>query len=132
VSVRAGSEAFRDARTWELYDRIEDDTATAAERRLFAELQAARAERILTAPVEELLTVAEIQGDLPQRHRLAPSAPCDGCAEQTSTAILHDHRGRMLCPPCHLDAHGGVLPEGHADHHHSHDHDHGHDHARHR
>lgn len=124
VSTRPGSEAYRDERTWALAESIENGTATDGDRSLFAELQAARIQRILAAPVEELLVVEEIEGEAPDRHPLRPSAPCEGCGDMTSSEILHNHRGRMLCPPCHLDAHGGVLPPDHADHGHGHGHGH--------
>lgn len=120
VSARPGSDAYRDERTWALAGRIEDGTATAEDRAAFADLQAARIQRILAAPVEDLLVVEEVAGQAPERQPLRPSAACEGCGDMTSTAILHHHRGRMLCPPCHLDAHGGVLPPDHAHHDHAH------------
>jgi formylmethanofuran dehydrogenase subunit E len=128
VSARAGSDAYRDERTWALAKLIENGTATDSDRSLFAELQAARIQRILAAPAEEILVVEELESEVPDRHPLRPSAPCEGCGDMTSTDILHNHRGRMLCPPCHLDAHGGVLPPDHAHHDHSHQ---GHQHAHH-
>jgi formylmethanofuran dehydrogenase subunit E len=119
VSAKAGSDAYRDEQTWALSDRIENGTASAEDEARFAELQAARLQRILALPVEELLVVEEISGEVPERSRVQPSAPCEGCDELTSTAVLHFHRGRMLCPQCHLDAHGGSLPAGHSHHDHS-------------
>lgn len=125
VRARPGSDAFRDEQTWALAEKIELGTATDAERTLFSELQQARTERILAAPAEELVIVEDATGDLPPVKSLRPSEPCADCGDPTSVAILHNHRGRMLCPPCHLVAHGGTLPAGHG-----HGHGHGHDHPR--
>ncbi|HEV2778116.1 MAG TPA: FmdE family protein [Actinophytocola sp.] len=119
ISARPNGDAYRDEQTWALYNRIQDGTATGADRALFSRLQTARVKRILAAPVEALLVVAETTDAMPERHRLKPSAPCAGCGDLTGVDILHDHRGRMLCPPCHLRAHGGVLPPDHGHHHHS-------------
>jgi formylmethanofuran dehydrogenase subunit E len=142
LSARPGSDAFRSEEIWQLGEKLEDGTADAAERARFAELQAARIKRILDAPIDELFLLEELHGAAPERARIAQSASCEGCGDLTSTAILHFHRGRMLCPPCHLDAHGGSLPHehGHADHSyaanvgHSHGHshgEHGHSHGEH-
>lgn len=122
VKARPGSDAFRNAQIWELAEKIDAGTATDEERKLFTELQRMRIERILAAPWEELLTIEEATGDVPAVKALRPSEPCEGCGDQTSVAILHNHRGKMVCPPCHLAAHGGALPPDHG--HHGHDHAH--------
>jgi formylmethanofuran dehydrogenase subunit E len=116
ISARAGSDAYRDDQTWALAALIEQGSATEDERALFATLQQDRVQRILAAPIEEILVVDEPSDQMPDVNPVRPSAPCEGCGDLTSTTVLHDHRGRMLCPPCHLDAHGGVLPPDHAHH----------------
>jgi formylmethanofuran dehydrogenase subunit E len=135
VTARPGSDAYRTEELWQLSEKVEDGSASADEQSRFAELQAARIQRILAAPVEDILIVEELQGEAPQRAKLAPTAECEGCGDQTSTEILHFHRGRMLCPPCHLAAHGGSLPAGHSHHDHSYaanaGHSHGHSHGDH-
>jgi formylmethanofuran dehydrogenase subunit E len=129
VMARPGSEAYRDERTWELAEKVETGTATPAETAQFTELQTARIARILAAAAEDLLVVEDVAGDVPAVRALRPSEPCDDCGEQTSVAILHNHRGRMVCPPCHLAAHDGVLPPDHGHHGHHHDHAHPRAHA---
>ena len=133
LSARPGSDVFRSEELWQLGEKIESGTAGPAERSRFAELQAARIQRILTAEVEDLFEVTELRGTAPERARIAASAPCEGCGDPTSTAVLHFHRGRMLCPPCHLGAHGGELPHDHGHHDHSYaanaGHAHGHSHS---
>ncbi len=132
VKAKPGSDAFRSAEIWALATKVEDGTATADERQRFTELQSARIERILAAPVEDVLVVEQVDGEAPAAKPLAPYDACADCGEQTSIATLHNHRGRIICPACHLAAHGGVMPPDHGHHnpghhhpgHHPHDHHH--------
>jgi formylmethanofuran dehydrogenase subunit E len=141
IRAKAGSIAFRDAEVQELAERIEQGQATAEEAARFAAIQADRTARILEMPEEDILAVDEVKGPIPTRKLVAPVEPCVDCGEPTSVETLHDHRGRMVCPACHLAAHGGVLPDGHGDHGHhplsqagqgqgqGHGHSHGHGHG---
>ena len=134
IRAKAGSIAFRDKEVQRLADRIEHGEATVEEQARFAEVQADRTARILEMPEEDILAVDEVPGPIPVRKLVAAVEPCVDCGEPTSVETLHDHRGRMVCPACHLAAHGGVLPEGHGDHGHhplsqaghAHGHAHGH------
>ncbi|MDH2428034.1 FmdE family protein [Sphaerisporangium sp. TRM90804] len=129
VSAKPGSDVFRSEEIWALARKVETGAATAEENARFFESQSTRIQRILTAPVDDILAVEPVTGEPPRAKKLQPFAPCDGCAEQTSAGLLHNHRGQNLCPPCHLDAHGGELPADHADHGHGHGHVHGHGHG---
>ncbi|MEV0130322.1 FmdE family protein [Dactylosporangium sp. NPDC050688] len=129
VSARPGGDAYRDEATWALAEKIEAGVASPQERAAFAVAQQARTARILAAPVEELLLVEEISGDVPAVKAVRPTEPCEDCGDQTSVATLHNHRGRMVCPACHLAAHGGVLPPDHGHHGHDHAHPRAHAHA---
>ncbi|MGW4640183.1 FmdE family protein [Sphaerisporangium sp. NPDC004334] len=137
VTAKPGSEAFRGEELWALAHKVEGGTATGEERARFSQAQAERIQRILAAPVDEILLIEPVADEAPAAKKSRPHAPCDGCEELTSTAVLHDHRGRLLCPPCHLAAHGGVLPPDHAGHGHGHghghqaEHKHGHGHLQH-
>jgi len=124
VMARPGSDAFRDEDTWTLAEAIERGEATDEQREQFATRQQERIARILDAPIEELLLVEELTGDVPQVKAVRPSEACEKCGDLTSVATLHNHRGAMVCPPCHLAAHGGVMPPDHGSH------DHGHSHPR--
>ena len=126
VSARPGSDAYRDERTWELAEKVEAGTADDAEKALFARLQAQRIERILTVDEDALLLVQDVDDAVPSVKSLRPHEACEECGDQTSVSVLHNHRGRMLCPPCHLGAHGGELPADHGHGHHGHGHGHGH------
>lgn len=129
VQARPGSVAFRDERTWELAGKVEAGTATIDEAAQFADVQRDRIARILAAPVDEVLIVEDLTGDTPPVRPLAPTEACERCGEQTSVDTLHNHRGDMVCPPCHLAAHGGVLPPDHGHGHHHGDHSHPRAHA---
>ncbi|MCT2590979.1 FmdE family protein [Streptomyces sp. N2-109] len=123
VRARAGTVVFRTDELWRLADRIEEGSATPEEAARFAGLQSGRVAQLLELPEADFLTVeevAEAEG-APVPKRVAPVDLCVECGEPTSVETLHDHRGRMLCPACHLSAHGGTLPAGHGDHgHHPH------------
>jgi formylmethanofuran dehydrogenase subunit E len=127
IRAKADSIVYRSEELWRLSDRIEDGTATPEEQSRFAELQADRTVRMLQVPEEDIIVVDDIEGEPPRQKRLATVDLCEQCGEPTSVETLHDHRGRMLCPVCHLDAHGGSLPANHGDHgHHPHSHAHRH------
>jgi formylmethanofuran dehydrogenase subunit E len=134
VRVRAvpGSVVFRSEEIWALADRIEEGTASFEDEAAFAAAQTDRIAAILDAPAEEILVIEKVETEAPQPKPLAPVDLCQKCGEPTSVETLHDHRGQMVCPACHLAAHGGTLPADHADHGHhpkSHKHQHGdHDH----
>ncbi|WP_369374680.1 FmdE family protein [Streptomyces sp. cg36] len=131
VRAKADSIVFRTEEIWALAARVEDGTATVEEGETFARLQGERIKGLLSVPAEEILSVEEVESAAPGVKHLARTDLCVDCGEPTSVETLHDHRGRMVCPACHLAAHGGVLPEGHGDHGHhpqSHKHQHGHHH----
>ncbi|MFJ5546422.1 FmdE family protein [Streptomyces sp. NPDC093225] len=133
VRAAAGSIVFRSEEIWALASRIEDGTATAEDEARFAAAQADRIAKLLTVPDEEILVVEDVTEEAPHTKHVARVDVCVDCGNPTSVETLHEHRGRMVCPACHLAAHGGVLPEGHGDHgHHPHSHkgkhQHGHGH----
>src|SRR5262249_42602640 len=89
VTLRPGSDAYRDSTLWALAELIDNGTASEADHARFAELQAARIKRLLVAPAEEILIVQDVDGEIPEHRALQPSAPCEGCGDLTSTEILH-------------------------------------------
>jgi formylmethanofuran dehydrogenase subunit E len=123
VRALAGGVVYRTPELWELSDRIGEGTATEQEQARFAALQDERITRLLDLPEGEFMAVEEVDAPVPAPKHVAQVDLCAECGEPTSVETLHDHRGRMLCPPCHLAAHGGSLPAGHHDHgHHPHSH----------
>lgn len=100
VRARPGTDAYRNRQTFELAAKIEQGTATDAERQRFADLQAARIRRILTAAPDDLLLVEDVKDAAPTVRAVKPSLPCQGCGDLTSMASRHNQSGRLLCPPC--------------------------------
>ncbi|MGW0767389.1 FmdE family protein [Streptomyces sp. NPDC002676] len=131
IRAKADSVVYRSEEIWELAEKVEDGTADTAEQERFAALQAERVGKLLELPEEEFLSVDEIEAEVPATKKVARVDNCEECGEPTSVETLHEHRGRMLCPVCHLDAHGGTLPANHGDHGH-HPHSHAHKHHQHK
>lgn len=91
---------------WEaLAAKIRLGTADGPERRRLGALQADRAQRVLSRPLEQLYDVAEVTVEVPERPRRhdAAVADCESCGEPTDERRLHRLRTRRLCSPC-LDA----------------------------
>lgn len=55
---------------------------------------------ILSAPQEELLTVAAIQAPPPAPATIRASVACERCGEQVMETRLREVEGRRLCIPC--------------------------------
>lgn len=60
----------------------------------------ARAEFILNAPAEALLSVTEVVVEEPERAQKRASISCAGCGEEVMETRLVDVEGRSLCIPC--------------------------------
>jgi formylmethanofuran dehydrogenase subunit E len=129
VRARPDSIVYRSDELWELADRIQDGSATPEDEAAFAASQADRIARLLAVAQDEILIVEPVQVQAPQPKQLAPVDVCKGCGEPTSVETLHEHRGQMLCPACHLAAHDGQLPADHAGHGHHHRSRHGDSHS---
>lgn len=129
IRAKADSIVFRTEEIWALAGRIDDGTATLEDQAAFERLQSERISALLDVADDDILVVEKAEAAAPGVKHLARTDLCVDCGEPTSVETLHDHRGRMVCPACHLAAHGGVLPEGHGDHgHHPQSHKHHHDH----
>lgn len=120
VRAKAGSIVYRPEELWEIVDRIQDGTATPEDEAAFAAAQEDRIVRLLAVAQDEILIVEPVDAQAPRPKQLAPAESCEKCGEPTSVETLHDHRGKMLCPACHLAAHDGKLPADHGDHGHHH------------
>lgn len=62
-------------------------------------------ERLLSAPLEELFRVDEIDFALPPEAVIYPSVPCENCGEPTMQTRLVEVEGRRLCIPCSRGEH---------------------------
>lgn len=66
-----------------------------------AQDQAAQIAAVLSAPVEQLLTIEELTDYTPPENaQILPSQPCAGCGRLTMTSRLQNLAGRLLCPVC--------------------------------
>ena len=57
-------------------------------------------ERLLSAPLEELFYVDDIDFELPEEARIHASILCDNCGEPTMETRVVAADGRRLCIPC--------------------------------
>ena len=57
-------------------------------------------ERLLTAPIEELYYVDEIDFEPPEKASIHASLRCDNCGEPTMQTRVVEKDGRRLCIPC--------------------------------
>lgn len=57
-------------------------------------------ERLLTAPVEELFSITEVDYEPSAEAEIRASLPCEECGEPTMETRLVEKGGRRLCIPC--------------------------------
>jgi formylmethanofuran dehydrogenase subunit E len=79
--------------------KIEEGLSAEEEERL-AKARAARIERILSAPLEELFDVMPAEDPIPKKARILESLTCDACGEKTMETRTRRFIGRTLCIPC--------------------------------
>lgn len=110
VSTRPGGWGPRDPEWEELFAKIRAGTATPQEWERFVPLHLAQCQRILSAPVEQLYEVREVEVSPPQRARIHASVDCASCGEPTMETRIRRLEGRELCPPCFEQALSGTVP----------------------
>ncbi len=59
-----------------------------------------REQWILTAPRDEILSVAEVTITEPERARIRKSVLCDGCGEPVMESRIRQQGAKKLCIPC--------------------------------
>ncbi|MBN2549192.1 MAG: TraR/DksA C4-type zinc finger protein [Anaerolineales bacterium] len=84
-----------------LMKRWRTGTVTDAEKQQAELIQRQRIEWILSAPLDELLEVQEIQTNAPPAAKIFNSVPCDACGEKTMETRLHMLEGKVYCPECY-------------------------------
>lgn len=55
---------------------------------------------LVTAPIEELFYVDDVELEIPHQARIYKSIPCDNCGEPTMETRIVEREGRRLCRPC--------------------------------
>ena len=109
ISTRPGGGAAPPEVT-SLFARVRAGTATPEERERFGPLFQQTCERVLTAPVEELYQVQEVDTAAPPPARILVSVDCASCGEPTMETRVRRLDGRELCPPCFDQALAGTAP----------------------
>ncbi len=100
-------------REWEeLFAKVRSGVASPEERRRFWEVQQQRSQGILTAPVDQLYDVREVEVSVPPTARILASVVCAACGEATMETRIRRLEGRDLCPPCFDAAMAGTEPVG--------------------
>ncbi len=110
ISTRAGSAGRIDAAGLELFAKVKDGTASAAERSRFAAMQAERSARILAAPLAELYDVQQVTVKAPASARVLASVVCSACGEPAMETRVRRLHGEELCMPCFELALAGGVP----------------------
>lgn len=89
-----------DERHRELMQKIRAGDALDAEQEEFKALHRNKTLELLKKPVDEIFTIKSTQTPLPEKARIEPSIPCDGCREPTMSARLVEKDGLKLCLDC--------------------------------
>ncbi|HWG73455.1 MAG TPA: FmdE family protein [Acidimicrobiales bacterium] len=100
VTGKARAWGGEDPEWQRLFTSVRGGGATPEEHRRFTTLHRARAERVLSAPIDDLYEVAKVDVEVPARARIHTSLPCANCGENTMETRVRLLRGRQLCPPC--------------------------------
>lgn len=84
----------------ELVNRLREGTACDADRQEADQLRRQRIDRILSAPLDSLVSVQPVQPEIPPRARIFHSVACAGCGELTMETRLRLLEGKAYCPEC--------------------------------
>lgn len=84
----------------ELLKKVMSGRADEAERARFQELHARRIREILAADPESLFDSTTADGPIPERARMEPSKPCNGCGEPTMPSKMVTGPSGLLCRAC--------------------------------
>jgi len=95
------SDAFTpDKRHLERIQKMQNGSASDADRAKFKERHEKRTHKILEKPVEEIFDFKEAQFDPPEKAQILLSIPCSQCGEPTMESRLAKKAGLQLCRGC--------------------------------
>jgi formylmethanofuran dehydrogenase subunit E len=83
-----------------LRQKVMQGQADETEKKLFQEFHRQRSRNIVESPVEKLFTVNPIEGNIPDKARIAHSEPCARCGEPTMVTKLVEVNGGRICRGC--------------------------------
>jgi formylmethanofuran dehydrogenase subunit E len=84
----------------QLMKRWRAGAATEEEKQQVKEIQKRRLEMILSAPLDDVVEVQNIQPIVPPRAQIFNSVACAACGEKTMETRLHLLDGKAYCPEC--------------------------------
>ena len=100
IIVRSDRMKTASAEEDELMKRIREGRPSEADRRESDRLRQQRIERILSAPLADLLEVQNIEPDIPPHARIFNSVACEQCGEKTMETRLTLLEGKVYCREC--------------------------------
>lgn len=100
ISGRPGGGVTANPEREALFAGMQSGQATDDDRERFVALMQERSDAILTAPLDELYEVREVDTIVPPTARVFASIDCQSCGEATMETRIHLLDGRNLCPPC--------------------------------
>jgi formylmethanofuran dehydrogenase subunit E len=112
VSTPVGGWSPKDPEWDAVFGRIRAGTATQEDKERFGPLHQAQCDSILSAPIEGLYDVREVDVEPPRTARIMTSIACASCGEPTMETRIRRLDGRELCPPCFERALAGETPVG--------------------
>ncbi len=110
VSLRSGGWGPRDPQREALGAKVRAGDADPDERERFWELQRARCDQILDAPLEQLYDVREVAVEAPRPARIHTSVDCAACGEPTMETRVRMLGGQLLCASCFDQRLAGPTP----------------------
>jgi len=87
-----------------LLDKIRSQQASPAEIATYEKLHENRSNALFENGPETFFTIQELNIEMPQKARIAPSLPCDRCKEPVMETKLQERDGLKLCRSCILPA----------------------------
>jgi formylmethanofuran dehydrogenase subunit E len=100
ILVRPQALGAPSAEQEQLMKRWRAGAATEEEKQQAKEIQKRRLEMILSAPLDDVVEVQNIQPVVPPRAQIFNSVICDACGEKTMETRLHLLGGKVYCPEC--------------------------------
>ncbi len=83
-----------------LLQKVINDQASDQERQRFETLHFQRSCDILAASAEDLFDIRDVQEELPEKARIAPSVSCGFCGEPTMSTKMVSLEGKQVCRAC--------------------------------
>jgi len=101
IAARANFGGPPDPREQEIFDRMRaGEPVTDEERAYFDQSRGRRIEAILSAPLEDLFEIRDVEVEMPEKARILASVVCSECGEASMASRMHYFYGQAFCTPC--------------------------------